>query len=384
MIDRVAACLRYAAGLWAIRRARFLDAAQHFEAVTRARPNQARAMYYRAWALWQADQLRPALAAYRELIHLTPDVGRAHFEMGIVLQELQLHREAIESFQRASQCGVVDALLRFNWGVSAAALGQYGDAIEQYRRALDLSPSLCQAQGNLGSILIETGQVDEAIPWLQRAAEGQPSAIHLYNLADALFEVGRLAEAERVLRDGLAKAADSVRLRTLLAAVLGDQNRSEEALELLDGTLQRDPAQPEPLMARTAIYVQAGRHQDALRDAARVLELAPNDSRAEANAGMAFLAAGEAVAALGHFRQATALDPDVPEYLSGTGAALMALGRIEDAATQFERVLSMNPTYVEKDESWRAQWAAAGVPPRQLATGEFITLRRRADETKTS
>ncbi len=58
-----------------------------------------------------------------------------------------------------------------------------------------------------------------------------------WSLADAQRRAGRLAEAERLARRGLAQDPDSLRLRVVLALALLDQNRPDEAREELERAL---------------------------------------------------------------------------------------------------------------------------------------------------
>jgi tetratricopeptide (TPR) repeat protein len=66
-----------------------------------------------------------------------------------------------------------------------------------------------------------------------------------WSLADAQRRAGRLAEAERLARRGLAQDPDSLRLRVVLALALLDQDRPDEARSALEQALA--PAEELPV-----------------------------------------------------------------------------------------------------------------------------------------
>jgi len=69
----------------------------------------------------------------------------------------------------------------------------------------------------------------ERLSELRKRSAGDPAAPGYTALAETHRRAGRLAEAERVLRAGLSGEADAAEGRALLALVLWDQGREQEA-----------------------------------------------------------------------------------------------------------------------------------------------------------
>ena len=210
--------------------------------------------------------------------------------------------------------------------------------------------------------------------------------------ADALLaaavqahNAGRLAEAERGYRAGLALAPRDARMPAHLGVLLLEQGRNAEGVALLDQSLALDPRQPGMLTNKGAALMALGRIDEALdaygkaiaqqaaadqpgaynnlgvhlqslnlSDAAaaayeRAVALDPAFPEAWGNLGIAHLLAGRASVALPALDRAVALKPDYPDAWTNRGTALQALNRLDEALESFDRALALRP---EAAEAW--------------------------------
>jgi tetratricopeptide (TPR) repeat protein len=71
----------------------------------------------------------------------------------------------------------------------------------------------------------------------------------------------------------------------------------------------------------------------------------PENSRAQANLGMALLSDNNAAAAIPHFVEALRLDPEEPIIRSDLASALVANDQIEQGIAQYEETLQRSPNY---------------------------------------
>ncbi|MFB3906542.1 MAG: tetratricopeptide repeat protein [Acidobacteriota bacterium] len=90
-----------------------------------------------------------------------------------------------------------------------------------------------------------------------------------------------------------------------------------------------------------------GRHDAALLEWRKAVELNPEDARARNNLAVSLAKLGKAAEALPHFEKALALDPDAPETHNSFGAALVATGKIDEAIPHYQRALAGNPRNAE-------------------------------------
>jgi tetratricopeptide (TPR) repeat protein len=270
--------------------------------------------------------------------------------------ELQRARQDFDGMLRtADELIEVDgenAEWRTRRGEALLRLGREDEAEAEWRRALQLEPGAAEAGARLTDLLVSQNRHDELIEELQRQVDeqiadpGQTAA-----LADLYLESGRLEEAAAVLLP-LATSGDlNLQGELLLVRLLGDLDRQQEALELLDG-LQEDAPGSAALLALRGELLLDLRDYDAAEQALRsALEVDPSDNeirvtlllamsgrdpellRADRAEGTEFLSVLEEAAdeaTLRSLRQ---------NFL--VGAMFRRLGRNDEALTHLERAASL-------------------------------------------
>jgi len=131
-------------------------------------------------------------------------------------------RELVRSATEAQQAGRVD------------------EAIGLYLQALSAKPSLEGPYNNVGACYYVRGRYEAAAAWYRMAlARGDETARS--NLGEAYRKLGRLAEAEALQREVLARDSDNVSARFSLAETLREGGHLEEALAEFDETTRRGP-----------------------------------------------------------------------------------------------------------------------------------------------
>jgi tetratricopeptide (TPR) repeat protein len=90
--------------------------------------------------------------------------------------------------------------------------------------------------------------------------------------------------------------------------------------------------------------VWLGRHDQAVASLRRAIELNPNDADTHAHFTNILVFAGRPDDAIEELETAMRLNPRYPEwYLQHQGRAYFTQGRYEEAASDFERVVTLNP-----------------------------------------
>lgn len=130
----------------------------------------------------------------------------------------------------------------------------------QFKSAIALVTSLLQQQDSadlhriLGKAADTQKNYKAAALEYQKAAEMDPSETNVFNFGTALFRLNHNA-AIKILRFGVEKYPDSVRLRVALGTVLYGDGKSLEGAQLLCEAQELNPADPHPmeLLAETEI-----------------------------------------------------------------------------------------------------------------------------------
>jgi tetratricopeptide (TPR) repeat protein len=189
-----------------------------------------------ATRLEQEGKYEQSLPLLERAVVIAPNDVGARNALGLCLQRLDRHAEALMHFEQILSQGQNLAFPHTNKGNALMALGALGRANQSHLRAFELEPSNFTSAAALASIAALRGQYQEARLWAERAlkiAPGFPDAV--LSLAMAELAAGELTSAETRLRqlimDSRAGPSDRARATGLLADVLDAGRRYEEAFE---------------------------------------------------------------------------------------------------------------------------------------------------------
>jgi tetratricopeptide (TPR) repeat protein len=117
---------------------------------------------------------------------------------------------AVELYRAALSASPPEANLCFQLAELLYRLGDISAARERYFMAIELDGTFVEARANLGCVLAEAGELEMAVAAFEGALSLHPeyADVH-YQLARALGELGRTAEAEQHWREFLRLAPDS-------------------------------------------------------------------------------------------------------------------------------------------------------------------------------
>jgi cytochrome c-type biogenesis protein CcmH/NrfG len=238
-------------------------------------------------------------------------------------------------------------------------------AAEQAREILAHDPDSAEGFRVLGLALRRAGKHAEASEAEQQAVQLALFEAPLVEAAMALAE-GRIAVAERRLRDHLTEQPDDAAALHLLATVALRTGKAEAAQHLLASALAIAPAYREArdlanrlaALAATDAWVAAGpsAKNALLRD------LLPDAT-----------ASFQQLRAL--FERALATSPGNAEHWVSLGNVLRVLGEQRQTVDAFRRAIAVRPSYGE------ARWAIADLKTVQFTATDIAELRKLLDRT---
>lgn len=150
------------------------------------------------------------------------------------------------------------------------------------------------------------------------------------------------------------------------ALALHRQGRLEDAAGLYTALLVAEPAHVDGLVHFGVLRLGQGRPAEAealLRRAAAVAETA----EVHGNLAAALQAMGRHEEAVGHYRRAVALRPDMVDGHFGLAACLQALGQREAAIGCYEVILAAEPEHAEAQFGLATLFAELGRPDEAIA-----------------
>lgn len=152
----------------------------------------------------QSGDAEAAMRTLTSALALGPDNPELMRWMGIAAQNLGIHAEAADCFQRALAALPDDADLHIGLGVALYRLGREDEGLWHLRRACELAPDSAWAWYNLAEGLWPQGQADAVIDALQRTLAIDPMHVRArVALGRAQAGLGRIEEAVAELREAL-------------------------------------------------------------------------------------------------------------------------------------------------------------------------------------
>src|SRR5262249_34595585 len=141
---------------------RLVEAESGYREVLRARPNEAKALYYLGLVRFHQGDNASAVTHVARALELVPRNAEVWNTFGGMLIAASRPDEALDAYRRAVELAPAKPESRYNLGICLRDADDIDGAIESLRAAIDLQPDYSKAYGALGSILYQLDRIDEA------------------------------------------------------------------------------------------------------------------------------------------------------------------------------------------------------------------------------
>lgn len=158
-----------------------------------------------------------------------------------------------------------------------------------------------------------------------------------YKQALSLLQQGRVAEASDALTQALQEDPANHSARQMLAGLLIENRRSNEAMTILQDGVRIAPEQSGFMMALARLQIEAGDRNAALQTLEQGAKFAGNDAEYHAFYAALLQRNARHDEAVTHYLAALQADPANTSWLVGVGISLREQGRDTDAREAFER-----------------------------------------------
>jgi tetratricopeptide (TPR) repeat protein/glycosyltransferase involved in cell wall biosynthesis len=266
-----------------------------FERAVAARPKYSEGLFNLGLSLMHGRDFVNAAKAFRAIIAIDVNHGRAWCELAGVLRGLGEFDASLEAARRAVDLMPDNAATHNNLGNVLLQTGRLDEARAAYERALSLAPDYAEAINNLGTAYRGMRRPDKAVPLFLRALELKPGYVDaMHNLALGLPH--GIAGAELIegrLRAEVARAPESTDALGVLAIYLQEAARFDEAREIAREVVTRDQNNADAWTVLGICASEALDLREAIRCYDRALEINPRDGVVRWNRGIAFLGLGD-------------------------------------------------------------------------------------------
>ena len=278
-----------------------------------------------------AEGVQQAIAAFRRAIDEDPEfaaawAGLASVYLNAIAWSVMPQDEAKEKYREA-----LDKALKFDPTDVAAITERAAGAImidwdwkaaqDDLRQALSLDPEHALTRHRLGHVLALLGRYDEARAEFERAARAEPRApMHLECLGANHVQLGRYADAERVLNEALKWEPNYAPAYRYLAWVADRRGQLSEALEFarkaVDASARANPDSTSEVLDLSLFGYYAARNRDEEEARRRLKEL--EDRRKEEGSFVALVEIARVHVGLGEFEEALDLLEEAVEDRSAS------------------------------------------------------------------
>lgn len=316
--------------------------------------------------------IRTVLAAIGLAWQAISPEAMQHVKAGMQARQEGHLDEAIAEFKEVAQLSPDVAAAFVNLGAAYLENHQYDEAIAPLKRSLQLKPDLVGAQQMLGYALLADGYAAEAIPYLEKTHSQEALGI-------AQLKVGKLPEAianllaaakehpkdpELLYYLGRASGLLSKEAFDTLESSFPDSARAHEATGENYSVLRRvpeaekeyqqalrlGPVTPGIHLALGKLYAAASDWPKAEEQFQAETKIQPGDAEAAYRFGDALLEEGKIAEAKTELMRADRLRPSMPETLYALGKAQSLGGDVSDAERSWQQVLA-----IEKNTALAAQ-----------------------------
>lgn len=232
----------------------------------------------------------------------------------------------------------------FLWrGTARANLERWRDGMQDLYHSIELEPWREDEFREVGQPLAE-----EALAILDESIEHQAKDSHL--LCDRAAVYRYLEDAESAQEDytsALKVAVDEVEVSLLRAAFLAHQQRHEDAIQDCDRALELDDQNGAAFHQRAISRHALDQHAPAAEDLNKALQLDDANPQYLLTRGVVLLARAKKKAAHADLARSVELDPLCAEAYCHRGRALLALDRPKEALEDLTTTIKMHPHYAE-------------------------------------
>ncbi|MFQ5549095.1 MAG: sulfotransferase [Woeseia sp.] len=195
------------------------------------------------FSLLAAGRLDEASECCKRLLGAKPDLVEAHFLVGLIATELKQNWTAVSAFGSVTKLKEDHGAAWANLARLFMIAGQPARADAALEKAVEHNDGNPVVLDLIGAVYGLLGDQQEASQWIAKAVEKQPNRVaFLVNQANNHMFLGRLDEAEAVLRKALKSQPGNPQANWILSNVRKATNRDHvEVLERLVEQENRNP-----------------------------------------------------------------------------------------------------------------------------------------------
>ncbi len=333
-----------------------------YQRTTEVEPTHAKAHFALGELLYMSGDTATAVQHYQQALSLTPSVKDAFYEplepyfAGLITPD-----EAMPLLEKAILVLPEDPRSHFYAGTLEADAGNIPKAIESYEKTVEiieadsshLQTELPLGDFNdvylkLGELYHQQGDVETSAAYFKHALALNPELANRFIAQGrSAFEAGDYQEAIKSLNTHLLLFPEDVGAIYLLGQSYEANSDTDNALIFYKRTLTLDSQQIDVLFKMVHIYRNREAHQQAINTLQKIIEIAPDTTKAHSLLARSYLTLEQSDAALSSFLATARLNPD--DVFAHYHAAILFEQKddIDNAIVHYEKTIGLDTTRLE-------------------------------------
>ena len=301
----------------------------------------------RARLLQGLERSDEALPLLEKSLQQSPDDKRLRLTYARLLVENGQLEQAMGEFATLVQQHPGDDDLRFSMALVCLEAKAWREAIVYLDELIARGSHLDAAYFNLGRAYRELNEPERALEAFENVNAGNEFLPARLMQSELLFELGRHAEASRLLQEARDEQPDyAIQLFMMEIEALSGQGQVEAAWELTDLALEQFPEDLNLLYTRAILAEKRGDLEQLERDLRFIIERDPENAMAMNALGYTLTDRTDRHAeALSLIEQAHQLNPDDPAILDSLGWVHYRLGNLPEAEAQLRKAYARFPDH---------------------------------------
>jgi tetratricopeptide (TPR) repeat protein len=324
------------------------NAGKYLEKVVKANPALVEPQAMLASVYYKQRNYSAAVPAFQKVIELDPKRAAAHLELGDIFYRMQKYPESIASLEQAVALDSSNKQALFTIGNAYDELRDFAKAAEAYERFLKLNPeNAWNGYLKLGEDRLALGQFDQAVAALEQAAQSQPKDLKVnYTLAQAYQKAGQLDKAEaafKLLAD--LNPTDATTYYSQIVKMYDEAGRNENAIEAAKKVIELSPKSEIAVFNLGIMYQKLKRYDEAIATFRQAIQVKPDYDAAYYNIGLCYSWLKNYKESIDAFKNYVALVPDSADAWLNIGVGYMQLKQFEPALEPLKKAVEIRPDY---------------------------------------
>jgi tetratricopeptide (TPR) repeat protein len=364
--------------------------AADFDEAVRIAPRSGLAWRSRGLFFAEQNKDQQALADFDKAIEVEPKELGNYEAKSALLAKMKKYDEALAAIEKAGDLLPKSVYLLMQKARIRIQQTDYKAALAELDRAFELEPENASLLLLRAGVYQELGEKEKALADVEKAFLLEPDSGTVIRFrAMLLADLGKFDEAIESLEKLRQAEPKDMLVLLQLAAVYSTAHKTDKALELYAAILTEEPENWMAMRGRGDLYLNVGKHAEAIADFNKALKLKPKDSGILNN--LAWVLATSPDAKLRDGKRAVALATDaceatdyrMPHILSTLGAAYAEVGDFQSAIKWVTKGLESANEEQKKNLNKELDSYRAGKPVRELmANGKPVELPPEKSEEK--